>query len=278
MLKDQTLSHSLINSWQKYKKQVHLSRDKISNRHIHDLRISTRKLEAILNLVNALHPTKRSRYLISLIKKVRKDLGPLRDIQVEAEMLKKHNNETPNLKNDSAFIRFIAKQKRRKKKEANRHLKDISLKSEKLSVDKVVKKIEQIELQKGQKKIQSLLVQEIKSSMLKFNQVLTKMSAGSANEVHQVRIIAKKLRYRSYFLNATNGLGHFDLVGLKGIQNIAGQIQNDSILLNSLDQFLAEKSPDKHPNILKLRKRVVLHQTKLINKSFKEFRTLKWQN
>jgi polyphosphate kinase 2 (PPK2 family) len=64
------------------------SRAKISTRNIHQLRISTQKLEAILTLANSLKSNHNSKNVIFPIKKVRKSLGPLRDIQVESTALK----------------------------------------------------------------------------------------------------------------------------------------------------------------------------------------------
>ena len=73
LLKNHFLSQSLLQAWKNYKSQVHLSRRKASPKNIHQLRIATQRLEAMLTLIDGLKPTDDSKVIVSSVKKVRKN-------------------------------------------------------------------------------------------------------------------------------------------------------------------------------------------------------------
>ncbi|MEQ1722017.1 MAG: CHAD domain-containing protein [Pseudobdellovibrio sp.] len=278
MLKDHSLSHSLNKVWENYSQQVHSSRNKSSSRNIHLLRVSTQRLEALLTLANSVKSTKGSKNIIYLIKKVRKSLGPLRDIQVESKALKILKEKRTKFAEHEEFSNFFVKQKRKSKKKAHKCLNEISLKQEKSHVEKLVKKLFVVEEDKGKKEIQLQLKTKIKKSALKLNSAMHKVNPKRVKDIHRFRVQAKKLRYQAECLNSLAGDTNVELKNLKNVQSVAGRIQNDSVLLATIDKFLAKKKHNKDLQLLTIRKQVAGNQAKLINTDFKKIDTLKWQN
>ncbi len=277
MLNNHSLSQILRKTWIAYEKKVHLSRNHISPKNIHQLRISTQKLEAVLTIANSLHSTHHSKNIIILIKNVRKSLGPLRDIQVESAALENLRDENLNGHKQREFSIFFSKQKSKAKKKAASCLQKIELVSESKRVEKLIKKLEQVELKQDKNKIQSQLDLKMKSSAQKFNKVMRAVNPENIKEIHRFRIMAKKLRYQGKCVNSLTGLAQYDLPALKRIQSVAGRIQNDSILISTLEQFLAKKKHEDDPRALKIKKRIEDNQFKLIKKDFNQLSVVKWK-
>ena len=118
----------------------------------------------------------------------------------------------------------------------------------------------------------------MKSSVLKFNSVMKNVNPESVKEIHRFRILAKKIRYQGECVKALTGLAKYDLQNLKTVQSVAGRIQNDSILIGTLDRFLNKKKHENDPRALKIRKRIEVNQAKLIKDDFARLTSLKWEN
>lgn len=276
MSKNHLLSHSLLETWDKYEKHVHLCRKKISAKNIHHLRISTQKLEAILTLTNGLKSNHNSKNVIFLIKKVRKSLGPLRDIQVESTALKQLKDDKTGESKHNEFSEFFSDQKTAAKKKAIKCLDEISLKRERRHIEKLANKLVEVEFNKSEAQIQTELDQKVKSSVSKLSEMLIHLDPKRIKDIHRFRIHAKKLRYQGEVLNSLRDSPTFDLKNLKKAQSVAGRIQNDSVLLKTLGKFLSKKKYSEDPRALSVQKRIATHQANLVNKDFKNLSVLTW--
>jgi CHAD domain-containing protein len=105
---------------------------------------------------------------------------------------------------------------------------------------------------------------------------MNRINPKRVKEIHRFRIHAKKLRYQGEFLNSLTESPVFDLNNLKTAQSIAGRIQNDSLLLNRLDQFLSKNKHVDDAKAIAYRKQIATNQAKLISKDFKELSATKW--
>jgi CHAD domain-containing protein len=266
----------LRKTWHVYEKKVHLSKNHTSPKNIHQLRISIQKLEAILTLANSLHSTHHSKNIMALIINVRKNLGPLRDIQVESLAIENLRDENMKDHKHRKFSTFFTKQKRKAKKKAESCLEKISIEKESKRTEKLVQKLEKIELSHDQTKIKKQLNLKMKLNMIKFNHMMKNVNPKKIKEIHHFRIMAKKLRYQSECMNTLTGLARYDLPQLKRVQSVAGRIQNDSMLISTLDQFLENKKNKHDPQVLKIKKRILDQQKKLISQDFMKLTTLNW--
>src|SRR5262245_50750125 len=85
---------SFDRSWDEFSAAWKKARAKASEKPIHDLRVSTRRLIATLELATALTKRQEIGDLQRRFKKVLRSMGPLRDIQVQLEQLS-HMRQTP---------------------------------------------------------------------------------------------------------------------------------------------------------------------------------------
>jgi CHAD domain-containing protein len=278
MLKNISLSQALNRAWNAYEKQVHLARKTISTRNIHQLRISTQRLEAALTLAHSLRSTHHSKNVIALMKQIRKNLGPLRDAQVESSALTDLRERKIDGHEQREFSTFFSEQKNKAKIKAVKCLKGISLGHERKRVEKIIKRLEQIEVKHDQKQIQSQLESKMKSSVSKFNKVMKNIDPDRIKEIHRFRIMAKKLRYQGECINQLTGSVKYDLQNLKTAQSVAGRIQNDNILIGTLDKFLSKRKHKNEPKAKQVKKRIEFNQAKLIKKDFANLTNLKWEN
>src|SRR5262245_29036068 len=81
---DELLS-SFDTSWKAFSASWKDARAKASEKSVHDLRVSTRRLIATLELTQALSKNKEIVELRRRFKKVLKHMGPLRDLQVQLQ-------------------------------------------------------------------------------------------------------------------------------------------------------------------------------------------------
>ena len=82
-----TLLSSVDKSWKQFASAWKKARAKGSEKAVHDLRVSTRRLIATLELAGAVSRDKELSGVQKQFKKVLKRMGPLRDVQVQLENL-----------------------------------------------------------------------------------------------------------------------------------------------------------------------------------------------
>ena len=247
----------------------------MSNKNIHALRVSIRKFEAILDIANIVNPSHRSKKTILMIKKIRKKLGPFRDVQVQLKAIKKYKNKKLNIDKQHPFFKFLSEKKIKAKKKSLKCLNQISLKDEKNNIKKMIKKTAFFESNKNKKQTQIQLNSKIKSSITIYNQLLKNINPERSKEIHKLRILTKKLRYESEFINLLIGHKKIDLKKLIFIQNITGKIQNNSSLIQTIDQFLKNKKNNHNFEVLKIRKEIQNHQSIIIQNHIKQLTVLK---
>ncbi|MBC7464533.1 MAG: CHAD domain-containing protein, partial [Bdellovibrio sp.] len=127
MKSQKPLSENLGKCWKNYTHLVHRSREKLSPKNIHQLRIATQRLEAVLSLVHSLKDVKYENQITDLLKKVRKSLGPLRDSQVESPLLNRIVDEKSKDKESKKLVKFFRHDKRGAEKKAHRALLNVHL-------------------------------------------------------------------------------------------------------------------------------------------------------
>jgi len=85
MKRTHDLVFSFDHSWKEFSDAWKKARAKSSEKSIHDLRVSTRRLIATLELARVLSKGKDIPRLQRRVKRVLKRMGPLRDVQVQLE-------------------------------------------------------------------------------------------------------------------------------------------------------------------------------------------------
>lgn len=227
------ITEPIARSWLHYREKIRDSRKNPNEENIHDLRVATQRFEAILKISQSLICSRSTSKLIKSLKKTRKILGPLRDLQVELRQCQ-HKNKT--------FFRFLQQKEKQQTKCASQYLKAIPLKYEKKLLQKLVaRKFRKAENTYTAEKTHSLLTPIIKSSLLKLNQIANKKSIPPVKRVHKLRQLAKKLRYQEEAFESMFARPSLDLSKLKLIQSGFGKIQDQNALFENMNRYLSKK-------------------------------------
>jgi CHAD domain-containing protein len=188
------LLSSFDRSWDDFSGAWKKARAKASEKSIHDLRVSTRRLIATLELVRALAKRSEIDEMHRNFKKVLKRMGPLRDIQVQLEGVSRLS--ASGLIGD--FKKMLERRERREidkvrselKRERKRHLsgnvKDVRAEFTGL--------YESLGIEKFRIAVERVLTLR-RTEFLKAERQFHKLQPLNDEALHEMRIALKKLRY-----------------------------------------------------------------------------------
>lgn len=280
--KIQCLSLQLARSWNQFMRLLLRTEQQLSTKNIHQVRVTSQRLEAILRLVKVLKLNKTSQSslkpMIKHIKAVRKNLGPLRDLQVESITLnsllgRSTSPQSELAKELKANISVAEQQAKLALKKGVRFTKEFQKKVD----SELISELKRLESERSPREIRIPLKDHLRKLVRSFNKSLTLIDPKQAGEIHQLRLQAKKLRYRGECLNSFSEKRVIDLSHLKKVQSIAGDIQNDRVLLKTLAEFPKIKDSELKAKLARLRQQTSRSQKELMMKDFAKIGTLAWQ-
>lgn len=103
------LSTSLQGRWEKYNQELNRCRAEFSEEAVHDLRVATRRLLALLDLIGILYPGAPVQKLLLAFKDQLDSYDDLRDTQVMLLEVGQQVQELPSL---AIFQKFLAKREK----------------------------------------------------------------------------------------------------------------------------------------------------------------------
>jgi CHAD domain-containing protein len=181
-------------SWEDFSGAWKKARAKASEKSIHDLRVSTRRLIATLELVRSLARREEVDHLQRSFKKVLKRMGPLRDVQVQLEGIS-HISGAGLIDDFKKMLerresREIDKVRSELKRERKRHLsgnvkdvrKEFSSLYESLGIEKFRTAVERV-------------LTSRRNEFLRAERRFHKLQPLNDEALHEMRIALKKLRY-----------------------------------------------------------------------------------
>lgn len=108
----QLLLDGLEKSWREYLKELKRFREEFSNEAVHDLRVATRRMIAIVQLLHSMTPRPRLQKIIRTLKEHVDDLDDLRDTQVILAETSETIQELQQRQEDS-LLRILRKRHRK---------------------------------------------------------------------------------------------------------------------------------------------------------------------
>jgi len=268
MLKAHSVSNPLSHAWEHYKNEVKAARHKATSKNVHALRVATQRLEAIVKISRGLVTNRYGAKLIESLKMTRKQLGPLRDLQVESDA---KSSKTKR------FSTFVTKEKKKAMRKASRYLDNISLKKEKRLISKILsKKLISAEKDLPLKKMHELLEPTVQVTLTKFNEALAETTPKKMKNLHKFRVLAKQLRYQEEALKTIFGASRFNIPKLKAVQVSVGKIQDKNALLQNMDRYLNQKKHRKDEKLLRAKKKIEKIQQRRIQTEFKNLSNSQW--
>ena len=232
------LLDALERHWGQYRKRLRACRQTANEDNVHELRVSTRRLMALIELLHALAPQATLLRIRKSLKKQLDGFDQLRDTQVmlfesakslpilpelEPFLAQMHCCEQRLLLENQSFIVSLYQPKlRRKLKKAGKHFK-----TQTAAID---------------------LKQALPSAIDKiYGVVINRYEAldpANPASIHHLRIAVKKLRYTLLATQSIDSaLPETDSSRLKSYLTRMGDIQNSVVMLQTLELFFEHRIP-----------------------------------
>jgi len=231
----------LDDSWKKFSVTWKKARIKASEKSIHDLRVSTRRFIAILELVQALSKSDEIGKVRRNFKKVLKGMGPLRDVQVQLN----HVSQMKQVDLLPAFRRRLKRRERREIENIQNQLKYGKRRRLRKAVKLVRSELNRLDESVGEDRITrgvERLLALRRNKFLKLQRQLHGFQGLDEQALHETRVALKKLRY--VIEAAQPVIGSSALKGarkMQALQRLMGDSRDIALVGAELEEWAKKK-------------------------------------
>jgi len=233
------LAGSLRDARRNYRRRLKRCRKKFSEKAVHDLRVETRRLLALLDFLEAAHFAGAPGKTRKLLKQRLDAFDELRDTQVQLQLLKPLWPEFPEAKPLRKLLRHqeerLIKQTRKKVLGARpgqltRRIKELE------------KQIRDVSATKPREDDRSIASKTLRDCFDQVAGLRRKIRDRDPAAIHKLRVAFKRFRYMSELLQPfLSWLTQDRIRRMRKFQASAGDVQDLEILLARLAKFLQKK-------------------------------------
>jgi CHAD domain-containing protein len=251
------LIDTLEKRWQNYRGELKQCRKEPSEEAIHDLRVATRRLLALVDMLRALVPHPRLGKLRSVLKNQLDSLDDLRDTQVMLVDVSETFGDLPEL---ALFLDYLTKREKRLLRSTAKIIKSFNIANVRKRLDSTRKDLLKIEDRNDQKKELLQIVDEAYETTVRRYQNIEPAYPGT---IHRVRVAFKKFRYMVELVHPL--ISNFPDENLKRMhdyQNLMGDIQDVEVFTATFNDFADNDSwydPEPVRQYYKKRHSEVIH-------------------
>ena len=207
---------------------------------IHDLRVATRRLAAIVHVCEKILAEKESKKLLRKLSKLMHCLGAARDAQLKLAEIDKMRR---------VFRQLVPLQEdlRKEKIMAERKLAKLLLTYHPVEYRKIFFVFSEeithygLHHEKGWQLIRNDVLMKLEEYQSGFSVQSRILDVDNPAALHKVRIVAKKTRYLLELFPVLNGYESSGLETIKNLQAQLGAIQDGNTLVAGIDDFLKRK-------------------------------------
>lgn len=182
------LLESLETRWKKFRAELKHCRDEFSEEAVHDLRVATRRLLAMFDLLRAIMPHTRIQKIRRELKDQLDDLDDLRDTQVLLSDVSEYMHEHPGLK---IFQDHLLKEE----KHLMRQTRKLVRAREHRRLNKRAEKIQTMQQDLDGEMLDGQMIAAADETFSRVIQAYFVMDAENPASIHKLRIAFKKFRY-----------------------------------------------------------------------------------
>lgn len=232
------LLDALDNHWTRYRKRLKTCRDDISEDAVHELRIATRRLLSLIELIRTLVPQRQLNKLRKILKTQLDGFDELRDTQV---MLIEISNTVDTLPELTPFLLDLKRREQQLLLETETFIETLTIGELKRKLKKSHGRCKP-RLAKYDANIAVLAtIDDAYAEALDRYQAIDPTQLAS---IHHLRIAVKKLRYMLTSVQALlPGLLEDHLQQLQTYLTRMGDIQNSAVLMETLERFFKPDTP-----------------------------------
>jgi CHAD domain-containing protein len=233
---NELLVEALENRWKNYRLELKRCRIEFSNEAVHDLRVATRRMLALIQLLSSVLPHPRLQKLIRAFKDQLDEFDDLRDTQVILAELSEILQDLPQMR---AFQKHLQYSEERMLRALRKKIKKL----ETSEMSKRVRKTHESVKAEVNGELESQIMQAVDDAFLRVKQRNSGVNVARSATIHRVRIAFKSLRYMVEIIHRL--LQDFPTGNLKRMndyQTLMGEIQDAEVFTQMLAEYLEHAS------------------------------------
>jgi CHAD domain-containing protein len=240
------LLEAVEKGWNEFQIRFKLYRHEASEESVHDLRVASRRLLSVIELLRGIAPYPRLQRLRKYLKDQLNSYDELHDTQVMIVEICKILEELPEAE---PFLGYLEKHKKHLLRVAEKKADQLNLGNLKKRIGLIHKVLEKL-VEKDERLNDHLLrvVDDAYSLVLNRMEIL---DPGQIATIHRLRIAMKKFRYLVEIVYPqVQGypVGTLDL--MHEFQNVMGDIHDIEILLTTMDEFYENQRHEQPESVV----------------------------
>lgn len=230
------LSRLTIRRWRSYRRRAKRCRKVFSETSVHQLRISLRRLIAVLNLLRALLPATNLKRIRQSLQKQLSRLSRLRDAQIQMQYLDELEPTYPQVR---GFRRELARRETRLIHQARKRIKFVKAgKILRSHARRLISRPLELNSASAGSGSAAVLSQALERTFAKVLDRQRQLQADDPATIHRLRVVFKKFRYAVESLESIlPAINSQCLVELQEFQALLGQVQDFRVLRAGLKEF-----------------------------------------
>jgi CHAD domain-containing protein len=233
----QLLQASLDERWKKYGAELKRCQEEFSNEAVHDLRVATRRILALVGLLRLVFPGLRVRKLRRTFKDQLDEFDNLRDTQVILEEISKTEQDLPQLQTFQQHL------KRREKK----RLRTLHKKVKKFKISKLEKRLRKLNRSvesEARDDTEARVLQAVDDSFARVQERLKDVDSDRPATIHRVRVAFKSFRYMVEIARPLlKDFPETNFEQMDRYQTLMGDVQDSEVFLETFADFSEDASP-----------------------------------
>lgn len=226
------LIETLENRWKIYRSELKRCQKEPSEEAIHDLRVATRRLLALVDMLRAISPHSRLQKLRRAFKNQLDSLDDLRDTQVMLMEMSEIVGELPEL---GLFYEYLTKREKRLLKLTVKNIRSFKVTNIRKRLDSTRKAL----LKMGnENQRQGALLQIVDDAYETILRRFRRIEPTQPATIHRVRIAFKNFRYMVEIIYPlVPSFPEINFKSMHDYQDMMGAIQDLEVLLSTFDEF-----------------------------------------
>jgi CHAD domain-containing protein len=225
------LLEALDKGWNTYLAELERCRAEFSNEAVHDLRVATRRMITVIQLLNSILPRPRLKKIIRMFKDQLDELDELRDTQVSLAEISESLQKFPQLRG------FQKRQKDREEKllkSLRKELKNFHTEDLTQRIGKIHKSLED-EASDG---MEAFIFRAVDDAYQRVRERLDLVDVTRVATIHRVRIAFKNFRYMVEMIYPLlDGYPEECLKAMHDYQSLMGDVQDAEVFLQTLNDY-----------------------------------------
>lgn len=233
------LLEAIDNRWENYREQIKTCRREFSEEAVHDLRVSARRLLALVDLIRTLAPHPRLQKIRKALKGQLDDFDALRDTQVMLAEISETIETLPELK---PLQQILQKRERRLLREAKKIVEDLKPAGIARRLEKTRAVIAE---STSSTEFGGMVLQAVDEAYGTVLQRCRWINPAQPATIHRARIAFKRFRYMLEIVHPL--LPKFPQANFKrmhGYQTAMGEIQDVEVFLFTLEDLTETDAPE----------------------------------